>query len=379
MFKGICHPDYARMFVHIVLSKSYKRIEQYIPLNSLILRKQIHAKKTEVIKKTLIEHGVIECDNVFYPKLKSYGYRMGKKFQSVILSTEIKNKALLQKVRMAHPVIEKSIHEKIWFWLNQVEIDYPQAKKLLKNTNNVCQKSMMLEKLRRKDFFFSEDERGRVYHNVACLWSKFRKFLSINGIMLVNVDIKNSQPLLFTKILKDVLSSVAIYPISVAPLCDKVRKIEKSISPHLCTIYPSSVAPKDIVSFIQLVEEGKFYDFIMGNLGKMERGNFKRRFFAEVFYSKLDVETKLNRIFKTLFPTVSKVIAFCKKDDHRDLPLAMQKIEADLMIGQVCPRLNIPFLPVHDSILTLPQHADYVRKVITSVFNDAGLNPSFGM
>jgi hypothetical protein len=64
-------------------------------------------------------------------------------------------------------------------------------------------KWIMLEKLNAKESFFSSDERGRVYHNVACLWSEFRPFLRLNGRRLANLDIRNSQPLFFALCLRD--------------------------------------------------------------------------------------------------------------------------------------------------------------------------------
>ena len=106
---------------------------------------------------------------------------------------------------------------------------------------------------------------------------------------------------------------------------------------------------------------------------------FKKKFFAEVFYARLGVETELTRKFGKLFPNVRHAIRYFKQDDYRDLPLRMQETEATLMIGVVCSKLSdlgLPFLPVHDSILTTSDHVEQVEAIIKNSFAEVGLHPT---
>jgi hypothetical protein len=351
-----CHSDYGRLFVHIVLVNAYKvncEDTDYVPLKATLLRKQIHGKHTEAIKDALISIEAIECDGRYCPREKCLGYRLGPNYRkNWVGRIALKKKVLIKKRREWKPTLLTPVHEALWQWLNKLEINYEEAAKLLIGEENISQKSLMLEKIAAKDWFFGVDERGRVYHNAACLWSKFRPYLSIGKETLVNVDIKNSQPLIFSVLLK------------------------KSIS--LSSFLPSN----DATFFVSLVETGKLYDFLMEEVGIEDRSRFKKKFFAEIFYSRLGTETELSRQFSLLFPAVKKVIDYHKRNDYRDLPLEMQRLEADLMISGVCNKLHalktVPFLSVHDSILTTARHAEQVKDIIKGTFSEVGLSPSFG-
>jgi hypothetical protein len=127
-----------------------------------------------------------------------------------VVRVELRDKALLRRnecVDVPEPRLLNEAHEMMWHWLNQIGIDYAGAAMLLNKCGlaprNLSQKWIMLEKLKAKELFFSSDERGRVYHNVACLWSEFRPFLRLNGRRLANLDIRNSQPLFFALCLRD--------------------------------------------------------------------------------------------------------------------------------------------------------------------------------
>jgi len=81
-----------------------------------------------------------------------------------------------------------------------------------------------------------------------------------------------------------------------------------------------------------------------------------------------------------LFPNVNKIVKYYKKEDYGELAINLQKVEADIMINHVVPRLaekNIYVLTIHDSIVTLPGHAEFVKQTILKVFNEKyGLVPT---
>ena len=202
-----CHPDYARMFAHIILSTHYRmncNEDDFVPLKALVLRKQIHSRHTETIKIILKNAGIIDCDEKYCPTLKCMGYRLTERYcHSLIKLIKPSTKALIKKLKPPKLTFSLPVHKTIWNWLNKIDVNYEAASQLLYDQENLGQKSLMLEKLKARDWFFHVDARGRVYHNVACLWSQFRKFLTIEGKGLVNIDIKNSQPLIFSSCYKN--------------------------------------------------------------------------------------------------------------------------------------------------------------------------------
>ena len=86
-------------------------------------------------------------------------------------------------------------------------------------------------------------------------------------------------------------------------------------------------------------------------------------------------------LFRSLFPTVDKVIRRIKYKDYRHLPRLLQKVESDLIIHRVCLRMmlehpEIPVLTIHDSIMVPSGDASLVQKIMMQEFNSLGLNPS---
>lgn len=376
--------DCARMLVHIVLVRQCEQDldeRDYVPLSASILRKQIHGRFAEAVRDALRASGVLDCDDVYVPGVKCLGYRLGRDYRRrKAVRVRLQDKALVRRnarEEVRGPVLLNEVHEMMWHWLNRVEIDHEGASRLLEQSGlalrNLAQKWITLEKLKAKELFFSSDPRGRVYHNVACLWKEFRPYLRLEGESLANLDIRNSQPLLFALCLRSYFRQVQ----------------EKNFSP-LPSIY-YSVAPNwrdglydDVKRYIELVERGQLYECLMDRFGvdRRKRDRFKRTFFANIFYSELNAKGRYTSEFADLFPHVDEAITHYKRNHHRDLPLQMHKAEADLIVGTVCGRIvrdyrHVPFLTIHDSILTAPDHVPAIEVIMRDAFADLGLSPTF--
>jgi hypothetical protein len=117
-------------------------------------------------------------------------------------------------------------------------------------------------------------------------------------------------------------------------------------------------------------------------INRRRRNRFKTSFFANVFYSTPESKRRYSAEFANLFPNVYQAILHYKRHDYRDLPLLMQKAEADLMIGTVCAKLvrdcrHIPSMTIHDSILTTPERVQTINFIMRDAFACLGLNPTF--
>lgn len=69
-----------------------------------------------------------------------------------------------------------------------------------------------------------------------------------------------------------------------------------------------------------------------------------------------------------------------KRHDHAHAAHVMQSYEATLMIPMICGRLlrerpKIPVFTIHDSLVTTPEHEEYVKGVIVRVFEMVGVVP----
>jgi hypothetical protein len=358
--------DYSRLFLHILINVQVKRnCKESTPLKHRILQDTIHFTGWPQIRELLVDAKVIDCDYRCIKGEKCYWYTLGEKYRErPVNRIQLDNKELSKKHEFKEPELKSEAHKSIWHWLNQIEFDYEGAKETLLNTKakNAGLKWLSIEKLKYKDYFFHTDERGRVYHNIANLWSEFRKHITINGQQLVNIDISNSQPLILAAKLKnDITDNTLLLNRAALSLND------------LCA---------DVELYIKLAEAGKIYDYLMVELGfnEAKRGWFKKKFFAEVLYAECNKNTKLAKKFTQLFPTVAAAICKYKEKDYTELPLQMQKVEADLMINGVCSQIDksIPFITIHDSILTPLEHVQTVKNLIQSEFKKIGLSLTFG-
>jgi len=353
--------NHARMFLHIILNQQYKnksKENSFIPLKAIILRKTIHDKYSKIIRETLVKNNVIECDYIYFKKFKCYGFRFSEEYRkSKIIPIEIKNKKTLE------PILNE-FHQKMYKWLEKVEIDYDGASAYLEKQGKVDEVSLKwlsLEKLKIKDFYFHCDKRGRIYTNITHLWSNFREFLTIDKRKLFNIDVKNTHPLIFAHKLKLINSIIYnILYIDDAPFCPQ----------------------EDVGLYIDLVQQGQFYNYLMDEFGidENKRNWFKKKLFSEVFYSKT-TDGKWVKKFNSIFPNVFKAICYFKRENYKDLSLDMQKIEADLMIGNISKRLveeNIPFLTIHDSFLVHYEYIEKIKLYIREAFKELELTCSFG-
>jgi hypothetical protein len=187
---------------------------------------------------------------------------------------------------------------------------------------------------------------------VTNLRSGLRRFLTIDGKPLVNLDIRNSQPLIFGLILQRYYG-------------------------------PPRAMPDDARRYVELCQQGQFYDVLMAESGipPDRRADFKRRFFGHLFFCKNWPETEAANSFGATFPSVYAVVRQEKKRDYADLSKNLQRAESGLMIDRVAARLmreapHVPVLTIHDSILTHLEHAEAVRSVMLQKFARVGLRPT---
>ena len=108
------------------------------------------------------------------------------------------------------------------------------------------------------------------------------------------------------------------------------------------------------------------------------RSEFKQMFFADVFFGRNQAVTPLTELFRREFPAVSGFIQSEKVGDYRVLAQHMQRAESRFVIDIVCRRLmefhrDIPIITVHDSILTVREHAATVKRIMVEEFQRMGI------
>jgi len=209
------------------------------------------------------------------------------------------------------------------------------------------------------------DGKSRLYSNVANLAKVLRRYLFVmdSAQPLVEIDIKNSQPLVLAGLL------IAHYGMATLPV--------------------------DAAEYVKQVEKGQAYEASMLEMGLMNeqtdkdspahkkaRDRFKVRVFTELYFGKVRImnQTTLGKAFKEQFPSVDRLIRTYKAQCYQDFAVALQRAEAAVVIDTVLAQLQtveIHALTIHDSVLC--QAADYslVRDLLINGFQEVyGITPS---
>ncbi|WP_143144003.1 hypothetical protein [Cytophaga hutchinsonii] len=238
--------------------------------------------------------------------------------------------------------------------LFNVSIDYQGAIKELKSLDLDDKKKSFnltrINNIRDGIINFSVDFKStlRVFHSISNLKRELRKYILINGKPLLEVDVSNAQPLLF---------------------CKMIREYTNAYLPESST---------DIDYYIQLCETGRLYDYLSEQFGVKKTPEFKKEFFAKVFFSTENRLYKFRKIFDSLFPTVSKIISFYKEKNYKDLSIELQRLESEVMISNVAKNLIDlevnEFITIHDAIYCTNEFYNVVRAEVISSFHNFGLN-----
>lgn len=224
-----------------------------------------------------------------------------------------------------------------------------------------------------KGGFFTKqpDETSRVYTNITSLATELRQFLfHKSSKTLVNMDIRNSQPFFFVKLLKE--------------------------------FFQGQELPRDVRHYIELTSTGMFYDYIVNFVDPkcVSRTEFKGSFFASIFFCEIDhtQNSKKAKLFASGadilnettgevthyegFPNVLRAIQHYKSSlgSYEQLAIRMQRDEAAIMLGVVLKELHqrsIWATTIHDSVVCLPQHQAAVQAILVDAFQTSfGIVPT---
>lgn len=431
-------------------------VHRYTALKAVYLQTVIPVR----IWKDLIDQaqsiGLIERSN-YIIGTKCFGYRIGDRFannHTIIVQpvgNRIRRKIMAtRKTRQEHRIRDKT-YRHLLNWVGQIEIPPTEwddikrlgyARHLTDGDDHLSQAEYFsyidtqLQAVQRGQHHFGVDDYGRVQSTTCSLVRAARARITIQGQPLVEIDIKNSQPVFLTELLltqfiqKPTLelqssrfdrvivsdyrldTSIGMHIVSVGRVEsgeNDEEKLKRTLSEiHIPTsLYPAqripthqgiiSLYPPDLIHWKSLVENGTLYDYLMGLLGWTEdrRDEFKQNEIFAVLYGnpnrnqawmddnwKLHPASKLKPILAEHFPTVWAFLIFYHNEHgHGSLARELQRKESQLMIRGVCGTLadQYPFVPVltcHDAILTTQANVDLIQGLILAEFDRRELHPT---
>lgn len=359
------HSDSASFLIHKVICGSvFNRDEKkgMTKLNAVSSRKFFpNTYVYKQVKDSYLGNGVIVTDNQYVVGEKSRGYALNAELSKMRHQrTPITNAFLSRKIVQSRQAVARSakgVHQHLLNNLLAIEIDADSALELLRQHGDYePANETAVQFIRDKEFHFQVCPYGRVHTNVTNLKSCLRRFLSVRGEPLVNLDVRNSQPLIFAAILTGVYGAAG---------------------------GRGSILPPDVEKYVELVQAGQFYEYLMdeAGIGIDERKAFKTRFFAHTFFCKNEPIKSEAAIFDGLFPNVYALIREKKADDYTALAKELQRTESSIVIGGVATRCmaELPYAfiaTIHDSVLTTARYAELIRGFMMDEFAKVGLAPT---
>lgn len=373
----------------------------------------------------LIELRIIECDGI-YSKVKheSFGYRLTKRFRGqpyknrTIKDSGIKNAILRhreeklielkERIRPIADVARWSIDKKL-------EINKEEAFEYLESYRyrmfKEIAKRNLKPKYREEEITFVntryfkakyqvetwgnspritvDEAGGRLYTPVTSLMSPLRHFLTYNGESLVSFDLKNSQPLHFIMFLNPHFWKKGVSGWTLERLDKDIYDYylsKEGTSPlimfhRIAAMYAGKGL--QFPNFRFLVKNGKLYEFICQRFfDKFQHTDNKIRFNTRnktkgevlklMYFNPRERYSSSHpsfKEFKKIFPVEAAVMSLLKKRDYRDFSVLLQKIEARILLHEVCREVydlspDIPLFTVHDSIITTERYASVLEEVL---------------
>ena len=390
----------------------YKR-EHFYYLISYLATKQITYKNREFMSLDLIKLKALTSSNIDrHLKLLvdiglviTDGYKVGKKSKWYKLNQnyckglerfEIKTNSKLHtslskkyRNKRAHVNLLPHHLKLMRAELMNIDFDYWSANQWVLNNADVSKRiyySLSLEHLKDKRlrYFKRNKTNQRLDTNLTTLKSELRQFIKGD---YVSIDLVNSQPfllgILIDSIIKD--SNTLCYLLSNESMVQAfgIKRIKKSYNCHQNQEKAKMVT---LNNYLDATKNGLLYDnFIKVFDGELKRKEVKDMFFKVLFSangSAHQIPYKKEKIkFSNVYPLVGEIVKELKVNNHKTLPVYLQKLESYLFIDCIAKRLvdvGITPLTVHDSVIVKREHQQKVLAIMKDVFiNEVGVIPTF--
>lgn len=349
-YKGInLKTDYLINIIHELILKYYFQkdevIEKELKFNiwSTLLKEKYGAYYNYYINY-LVDNKFMIMVSDYYKNQKARTYMLNLKSLQFITKCKVYDKILLKKhsqeylkktfLNYTNSPIPLDIREKLVNDLYKIKIDVDSSINYLnelKNNREIYhtkyQKNMIsVENIGINNIFFKFDEYGRLHTNFTVLKKEIRKnYITIDGLPIYELDIKNSQPFFLILLMKDKLNM-------------------------------SELIKPDVSRYIDLVKNGLIYEEIVDKC-KLENRDAAKIMMYRVLFGKNGVKKRENILFGKAFPTVYKFILDYKENakDYRILSHDLQLKESDFIFNKVIKHLmkshpDMTLFTVHDSI-----------------------------
>ena len=271
-------------------------------------------------------------------------YKLRPDLLDEIVPCEIRNRPLAKKLIKLHERIwtktQKPNYRYVLSSLARMSFDANAAEEEMETTDlSSSQKDYWqrsINAMRYRDYYASiAPQTNRLYYNITGLPRQLRKYLSLDGQALCEVDIKCCQPYLMSFFYRDLPS----------------HKEERNRYLH--------------------VVKSDFYEHMAKASGRtISREEAKRQVYTYVLFDRVR-DQPMWHAFAKEFPILARIVALKKTTRHNRLSIHLQNLEASWIFKRVIRTLskaNIFAVTVHDSVICRQQDVQIVKTSLEQAF-----------
>lgn len=352
--------DYLIDIIHNMILKYYFKKDNKFALNAIVLKDKYGYMYNYYINY-LIDNNIISLitqyqtgvtsriysldDNIFNFKIKRY-----KNYDKVLLK-KYKNKfiQIVNNIDETESLIDIDVKEKLVSDLFSVNIEFDRAIFFLDSLKyqdyDIYNRNIYsVECINNKHIFYHFDNYGRMHTNYTILKSFIRKnCLLIDGEETCEIDIQNSQPLFLGKLIKE----------------SNTKWVKED----------------EFELFRELTTNGYYYQYIMEHSGEKDKRKVKEMTYKVLFGRNIG-NSKADKFFKILFPTIHNFIKLYKKEhnNYKILAYDLQKAESNLIFNKIIKCImnlhpEIKIVTIHDSIIVQKKYKDIVNNIFQNEIN----------
>lgn len=345
--------DYLIDIVHSLILKYYFKKENRFAINATVLKDKYGYLYNYYINY-LIDNGIIELITQYQTGVTSRVYSLDDSiFNSKIKRYKNYDKVLLKKykgkfVEMVSTIdgeslIDVDVKERLVSDLFSVNIEFDRAIFFLDSLKyqdyDIYNRNVYsVECINNKHIFYHFDAYGRMHTNYTILKSFIRKnCLMIDGEETCEIDIQNSQPLFLSKLIQE----------------SNTKWVKED----------------EFELFRELTTNGYYYQYVMEQTCEKDKRKVKEMTY-KVLFGRNVTNSKADKLFKVLFPTIHNFIKLYKKEhgDYKVLAYDLQKAESNLIFNKMIKTIinlhpEIKIITIHDSIVVQKKYRDIVNNI----------------
>jgi hypothetical protein len=265
-------------------------------------------------------------------------------FQELELETICKIKGTKTKGKEdLKRAIERNPHEARQLktiWESKVNID-ELFKSLTKEGRNELEIRKIIRKADRynEKVNFSEGtktDEGRFYSSACFLNKEARQFLELDGKKFIEIDVKNSQPLLLSKLINH-------------------------------------------KGYKEDVQAGVFYDKLARHLGKT-KDETKKLLYKYIFFNEKPLKSgKLKKAMNELWDGFLDQLNRVKGEYNGKLWKPLQEKEAEIFVKKLGRMVDFNYITIHDSVLVLENDKGRIINIILDLYTKEDLKPQLSI